>query len=507
MSKPKIAILTSFVDFNLGYSLIGIVLDQARMLRDNGYDYDILCLKNFNESDKAKAEGLNVKYVLPQTKLHPYKPNEPPREDWDEQVKAHLEGKESCEGYLSALREYDVIIAHDLMFLDWHLVQNAALRECIRLWPMKTWIHWVHSAPSAPPHDLCFPSSLRFSAAPNSVYVYLNESQAFEYSLMINAPRRAVRVCYNPKDIRDVWNFDPLTNELIRSADLLDSEILQVYPFSTPRWESKGVDRLLAIFGRWASSGVDAKLVLVNAHANSKKDAAFVKAIKNKARSFGLMEGTHYLLTSEWGRMKKRGDLAYSVPHRVVQDLLLASNMFIFPSFSECCSLIQAEAAIAGGCFMVLNRDFQPMLEFASPSALHYEFTKNDPSKNPAYYECVAREILANFRCDPTIETTTKARRRLYNKEWIWENQFEPLLYLNAADRLSVDESQEPETEDEKIVKLRDPTNGVDEKSGEVDIDNPYDGMPCEVYGICRGDLREKCFKMAGKCLMKEEEV
>jgi len=64
--KPRIGILTSLTDFSPAYSLTGIIKDQARVLKEYGYEYDIIALKRFNPHDQADAarEGLEVRYVL-----------------------------------------------------------------------------------------------------------------------------------------------------------------------------------------------------------------------------------------------------------------------------------------------------------------------------------------------------------------------------------------------------------------------------------------------------------
>jgi hypothetical protein len=103
--------------------------------------------------------------------------------------------------------------------------------------------------------------------------------------------------------------------------------------------------------------------------------------------------------------------------------------LFIFPSISEGCSLIQAEASIAGK-FIVLNKDCPSMLEFADSSVLSYKFTINSPDVNPDYYWAVANEILAEMKHEKTFRNSTLARTKIYNTKWIWENQFRPLLYM-----------------------------------------------------------------------------
>ena len=102
--------------------------------------------------------------------------------------------------------------------------------------------------------------------------------------------------------------------------------------------------------------------------------------------------------------------------------------MFIFPSESECCSLVQGEAAVAGK-YMVLNRDFLPMLEFSAPNVSHFQFNANNPDSNEEYYKNVAREIIQNLSADRAFITMTKARCKYYNKDWIFKQQLEPMFY------------------------------------------------------------------------------
>lgn len=550
-TKPRIAILTSLVDFSPAYSLSGIILDQARALKRAGYDYDLLCLKNFNPKDKEEIEkeGLSIKYILPQTHLVDYRVNQPAVEDhiekkdrrrvqgFETQVATHFEGdeKQLTTGYREALEPYDTIIDHDLMFLSWHLPQNAALRRCIDLWPEKNWLHWVHSGPSSAPRDLCYPSTLRYSAAPHSTYVYLNHSQAHEYSLMINAPQNVVRTVYNPKDVRDVWDFSELTCGIIDRYNLMDHQILIAYPFSTPRWHDKGVRQLMRIVGYWKKLGVRAKLVLVNAHCNSPQDQSCIDGMEAYAKVCKVEMDEDVILTSRYGDEIGDKSLRYTVPFRTVRELVMLSNTFIFPSASECCSLIQAEASMAGK-FMVLNRDFRPMLEFCTEGVMTYEFSVNDPNSNPEYYECVAREIWANLRAESSIMNRTEAITRVYNRDWIFKNQFEPLLYLGFDKRASKSAQAAPfevlspeDVGDEMGHKTQPPSAlSVEVPGGEsvplrqIDVtavtalpepaeamepnyEDPWHGMDCPIFEKCTSEQKVRCYEECGHCLMIDE--
>ena len=447
MRKPKVAILTSLTDYSPAYSLTGVILDQARMLHRAGYDYELMCLEYFNPNDRAEIEreGLNATYKLGRTILHDYQPFDEPKEDtptqqgFYKQVDVYFNGDSTGLGYKQALEPFDVIITHDLMFLSWYVPENQAIRMCADLWPDKRWLHWCHSAPTVIP-GVIYPSKLRFEGCRNSMYISLNHRQRQDVANMFGITPQDVGVVYNPKDIRDLYNFHADTCDFIQQYDILDHEILQVYPFSTPRFGAKGVRHLLRIFGFWKKLGVRARLVLVNAHCNQDIDRPHEEEIIRYAESCGLEIDRDVILTSRFARSRtdteegrhRYGLWTYSVPRKVVQELMLAANMFIFPSISEACSLIQAEASIAGK-FVVLNRNFVPMMEFGSPNTMHYEFTGRDPDQDPGYYEAVAREMWAHLQRDHIFTNTTLARTRTYNRDWIWRHQLEPLLYIGFS--------------------------------------------------------------------------
>lgn len=551
MSKPRVAIVTSLVDFNMAYSLNGIILDQCRMLKRAGYDYTLFCLRAFNKRDMeaASREGLNVEYVLAQTVLHEYGERErplPAHEDKDgnqvagfeEQVEAYFSGDKTGKGYKEVLGPYDVVITHDLMYLDWHLPQNAAIRRAIDLWPEKNWIHWVHSGPSSRPDvnednprdgEMCYPTTLRYSASPHSIYVFLNHGKAQDFANMIQADQSIVRVVTNPKDVRVVFDFQPETRLLIDRYGLMDHQILQTYAFSTPRWDSKGLENLLAIWKHWKAMGVRAKLVLVNAHCNRDVNKPQVAAIVEKIKRHNLKVDEDVILTSRFGEEKAAGieklaeattdkDMRsaykaqarawllwkYSVPERVVRDLVLLGNMFVFPSETECCSLIQAEASLAGK-FMVLNRDFGPMLEYCTPGVLHYEFTRFNNFDDPDvaqlvddYHEDVAKEIWANFQHDMAVVNSTRAKTRTYNPDRIFREEFEPLLYLKFADKVAARDRGE-----EKPAPVVAPAEESNPERSPWE--DPKPGQVCPIYGMCSDLLRGRCYDQAGHCFMFDE--
>jgi len=137
-----------------------------------------------------------------------------------------------------------------------------------------------------------------------------------------------------------------------------------------------------------------------------------------------------------WEEKSKEADAAlykdwnYSVPGEVVRDLQTAANTFIFPSVSECCSLVLAEASIMGK-FVAVNENFPAMREFVDETVLHYRLTQEDPDKNEGYYKALAREMWLDMSRNQVWANTTRARTKTFNRDWIAEYQFYPLLYKN----------------------------------------------------------------------------
>jgi hypothetical protein len=517
--KPKIAILTSLTDFAPAYSLVGIILDQARALKRNGYDYDLLCLKYFKKSDADAIahEGLNIKYVLPQTILVDYKPTQPPNKDFEDQVRVNFEGDpaKGTIGYRDILKDYDTIITHDLMFLEWFLPMNGAIRKCIELYPNKNWLHWVHSGPSQPPNGTIYPSTLRYSAAPNSVYVFLNHGKVQELALMFKTTRDNISVVTNPKDIRDVYGFSQETCSFIDAYDLFNHDLLQIYPFSTPRWTSKGIKHLIRLVYEWKKQGLRTKVVLVNGHCNSPKDKEYLDDMENYVKGWGLELDKDIIMTSRFAKLmieaesdmqnkRKWTDWIHCVPARVIRELNLMSNIFIFPSETECCSLIQAEASITGK-FMVLNEQFAPMGEFCAPGMMQFEFNGNSPDdRQSEYYTCVAREIWTEFQTEGSAMNASLARNVTYNRDWIFTHQLEPLLWKKFI-------AKKPrEKEPVKIEKTEE-----DAEAGKVilqklhmpNYEDPQPGDKCGLFGACSEENKSHCYHQAGHCMMLDEEL
>lgn len=412
----KIAILTTFADFDQSYSLCGVVLEQAAMLLENGMDFDVFVLE--------KGPRLNEKSIDAQAWLKDHVRKEVPAEKLKEDF-INEELRERTVAFLrKILPEYDVIICHDWMFLTWNVSYNAAVRDVAEDFPDKTWVHWVHSAPSNRPSRLTGPAELRYTVAPYSLYVYLNEADRLRYAESIGIDVGRVSVCYNPMDVATFLGCDEKTSAFIRQHRLWDHDLMQVYPFSMPRAEAKGIDKIIGLFGGWKRLGYRVKLVMVNAHCNAPNHQALVESYAEDAyRRLGLTASDLVWTSREDG-------WDYSVPHTTVKQLLQLSNLFAFPTKSEACSRILQEASLAG-CFIIGNESFQPMREFLSPNVPRHEFgsdranVQHQPSEEAWLYEVA--KATTPFLQHPMLKQKALMLGQA-SRESIWREQFLPIL-------------------------------------------------------------------------------
>lgn len=411
----RIAILTTFADFDRSYSLCGVVLEQAAMLLENGMEFDVCVL----EKDR-----LNEKSIDAQTWLKDHVRKEVPSATLKEDV-IDDEHVERIEAWLrSILPDYDVLICHDWMFLTWNVSYNQAVRNVVEDFPEKTWVHWVHSAPSAAPGRLQGAKELRYTPCPYSLYVYLNEADRLRYAESIGIDVGRVSVCYNPMDVPTFLGTDDDASRFIRRHRLWDHDLMQVYPFSMPRAEAKGVSKIITLFGGWKRLGYSVKLVMVNAHCNSPPHKALVETYADDAyRRFGLTPAELIWTSKEEG-------WDYSVPHHTVTHLLQLSNIFVFPTTSEACSRILQEASLAG-CFVIGNESFAPLREFLADQTPRHEFgserltVTHEPSEEAWLYE-VAKATTPLLQ-HPMLKQKTKIMHQA-SRETVWREQFLPIL-------------------------------------------------------------------------------
>lgn len=430
----KVAILTVFNDYNPQYSLCNIVVEQFKVLAKHGYNPVLIGIKGLKSKFPCPKGGI-INDCLPQVYLGP----EP------KYVLQHFKEikKKVLPVFEENLKDFDVILTHDIIFQEWFLGHNAAMREFAKNHPNIRWLHWLHSAPSPRPVDLQHPHDLRYSGMPNSLFISMNYTDLKFVAKMYNIPEASVRPIYNPRSPWEFFDFHPFTIQLIEKYKLMDCDILMVYPFDTTRYQAKGGDHAIRLIEAMRRRGKNAKVIFCNAWANNPQH---IQMIKNKCRG----KEDYVIFTSLWaeiagleanpekGKIQKKNVYPYvlGVPNKVVRDLMLISNIFFLPSISEGCSIIMLEAALAKN-LIILNEDFAPSKEFGEVDKVLYMklcseragirvTTQYNPSID-AYFNDWAVNIIAELERSKNLMFNRKILKE-FNVDYIFKNQIEPLI-------------------------------------------------------------------------------
>lgn len=377
------------------YSLVADVKDQIKALVKYGHDVVFYA----QEGCDGKGIDCEVRAILPHFRL-------------EKDVESVEAKKKLVEIFEKELKDFDVVIEHDLIYLRQYFTYRKAIMEA-KL-PNVKWVHWAHS----------FINGVSIKM-PKSKYVYMNYIDVSRFAKSIGVEVDDVRVVFNDKDARLFFDWDNISKQVAEKYDVMNADIMQTYPLCTTRWNSKGIDHVIKIFGKLKK--LDNKVMLVFCNANARKLAEEVDNKLKMAYAEGLTE-REICCTSTISPETVGG-----VPRRVVRDLMQVSNLFIFPSVSEVCSNALLEASMSKQ-LLVLNKDFPAMFDFGEDgkTCLSYNFGSLVRTgyryRNSDSYMEVAKVIHQHLEHSKSNQQFLKIKKAC-NIDTIYKKQLLPLLY------------------------------------------------------------------------------
>lgn len=416
--KKKVGIMTTFYEFSTSYSLCSVVESQLKALVKYGYETVLFVHDNFKDDEKV-PEGVEIRKIVPRFLLVDYSAHQEVSPDLDSQAnEAYLALKEHC-------KDIDIILEHDLIFQAWFLPYCMAIHRYAEESTIK-WFHWIHSNPSMKPEGVKFPHTLRYTLPNHSKLVYLNNYYQIRAAEAYNAFPKDVRIVYNPLDPRIFLNLDPLVESLINKYDILSTDYLQIYPVSTPRMLSgKQLHIIIEIMSRLKKQGKKVAIIVCNAHANDKREKQLIGETIAQASLLGITRN-ELIFTS----LEDEPKYEHGVDRNIVSQLFQLSNLFIFPSTSENCSLILLEAMLSK-CLLILNENVHPMREFAKENALYFKFGSTEDTINyqdrQKYMDDVAKVIVSEMNTNRALKASNDIKKH-YSFDYIFRTQIEPLF-------------------------------------------------------------------------------
>lgn len=417
----KIAILTNFHDFPPGYSLTGIVYDQSLMLARYGHDVHLFVNEQFSPKGMDFAH-VTIHKKVPFAHLKDYSSAKDLTPD-------HLETIEKMRDMLvKELSDFDFAYTHDFIFTGWFLPYGLGCIEAGHFLPHLQWMHWIHSVPSSmrdwwqvrtygPTHKLIFP----------------NETDRLRVAEQYRGAIEDVRVIPHIKDARTWFEFHDDTKKLIDLMPAtMSAHVMQVYPAGSDRLAAKGVDKVIQIFGEIKRRGAPVCLLIANQWATGRQRKQCIEPFEAIAKAVGLLPGVDFAFTSDLALEWHNG-----LPRHMVRELFQLSNLFIFPTREESFGLVVPEAALSGGCLLVLNKSLDMQAEITDHTCLYFDFgsfSRNHKiDDEEKYYSDLAVIILGRMNQNEGIKTKTFCRMQ-YNMDNLYRQYYEPIMAeLGAA--------------------------------------------------------------------------
>jgi len=424
----KVAILTMFSNLDKTYSLVNVVAEHLAMLLAANIQTKILVCEGCPESDRTgiytderlewaeitnTLEGKQITwydYCQPSGQVHP---------TFFQEVEV------IAQDLVEKLSDVDVCIMHDIHFQGWHLIHNVALRKAQEQLPKVKFIAFTHSAPFNRPNNPEWPFSARFSPMPQTTYIFPSQAGIPHLAKQYNVAEGRCRVINNSLNLLAHMGED--VQNLSKQVDILSPDILIIYP--TRLTQGKKLEKVAALAGAIKkTSELSVRVIYCDFPSADIKPKTYKEIIGATGCEFGLDEKDITFTT----------DLGYprGFPRQGVMDLFTLSNLFIFPSYSEAFPLIVLEAASRGN-FLVVNERVPALEEIGKSIHAYfmrwdarnfgYDTQENYHPSEQVYLEEHAARIVNLMRENSVLFAKTLVRQR-YSPQWIWKNQFEPLL-------------------------------------------------------------------------------
>ncbi len=405
----KIAIITASRYLDPKYAAVSVVENQLRMFIQNGHQ-PILLLRTECKKSYKNLKGVKYRRCLPSFDLFWYK-------NFNLQKKDRTWLEKSIKALYRNLKDVDLVITHDIISLPQLYVYNLAVRKVARKLPHLNWLHWIHS--------LSFGDNPLWGRVNKRTKLVIPNHEHRRRTAKDFACRlRDVKTVYHSLDILS-FPLHPLTRKLIKSWDLLNADIIQLYPADARRLALKQVNVVIDIFARLKEQGKKVRLVIANQYCIDDASRKKTEMWMEHALQRGLTKKEIFFTSKfrsprwEWG-----------IPRQVILELFrYVTNLFIFPSLAETFALVVLEAA-SGANLLVLNKDLPFLKDFIGrKNALFYRFGHFEDPKDLTSREVsnIADRIIKKLDQEMSLNARQRVRQH-FSSDWIYKNQLQPLL-------------------------------------------------------------------------------
>lgn len=412
----KITILTNFQTSRAGYALYNVVIAQADALAQFGNEVTIVTNESYTQTEKLpkgfKAKPISVLPPLPEPKL-------------DYTTKKDLSAplhttfvKELSSQLLELVKDQNAVFTHDWVFTGWNMPYALALQAIAEKTRDVRFLHWIHSITGK---NRDWWELRRYGK--NHRLVYPNRTSAIRVAAAYQTDIKNILYIPHIVDLRHLFEFDQETLDLLESfPEIMESRIVQIYPFSAERAQAKGVRELILLFSKIKDRGWSVCLVLACAHADTPEGTKQLAHLERIAKRNGLKLNEDLVVLS---------DRSEGVPRSTLLQLAMMSNVFIYPSQQETFGLVLPEISLASGAMPVINKSLGEMVETSAHNGLLADFGSYNvewtPTSETVWLDHLAGQIVSQVMNEEGVRSRTWFRTR-YNRDAVYHRYYVPIL-------------------------------------------------------------------------------
>ena len=405
MSKPRVAILTTFAGSDEAYSVANVCRTHVEMLLAADHDPAVLVASTWRTNDSF-WDGRKFRVV---PTAHP-----------------DAEAGDIEAALLPILSDFDVVLCHDILFLGQHARWAVAMRSLSVVLPKLAWVHFQHSRGDGQKGE---------DAPPRSWWGYPNMGDLDHVAQFNRVDRSKVRFVPHPLDFRYL-GWPALAVRIAEETNLPEADVACVLPTRLDR--GKQVDKWVRLAAGLKRAGRRVCFLLADAYATGDRFLREKEDLRRLANELELTLDEVVFLGERYDECR------VMTPRQVVKALLEMSNLFVLPSNAETYSLVAAEAALAGN-LLVLNEDFAPIhhlyqgaltLPFGSVLVNDRKYWRNvkttlgetQVEDAQLFWDDQAKQVIV-----PALnaQLAQRVKRQVLRERWpshVWADHFEPLM-------------------------------------------------------------------------------
>lgn len=309
------------------------------------------------------------------------------------------------------LKDYDVLIAHNVASLHKNLALTAVLHEEYVKPGFPHLILWHHDLAWTTPryrselHD-GHPWDLLRTNWEGVTQVVVSELRRMELAELLGIPSDSIRIVPNGVDINAFFKFEQKTIQLIEQLNLLDADPLFLLPVRlTPR---KNIELALRVMAELRRDYPKAMLLVTGPEGpHNPNNKAYKRKLLSLRDELNLQGAVHFLaeVMSEF------------MPDEAIADFYRIADALLFPSREEGFGIPIIEAAFSK--VPVFCADIAVLRELGGEDVTYF-----DPDANPLE---VARQVRARMEAE---STSRWGRRAKHGYTWwqIYNIHIAPLL-------------------------------------------------------------------------------